>query len=76
MDLVLDGRNGLLWDSGDSRQLAKMVTDLGADRHRLAQLAFHARPSVVRRTWERVTAELLAHYASVTTAGRSVTRAS
>ena len=76
LDLVDDGGNGLLWDGDDSRRLAEMVAALRDDRHRLAQLAFHARPSVVRRTWDRVTQELVAHYESVAEAGRAVTRAS
>jgi phosphatidylinositol alpha 1,6-mannosyltransferase len=76
LDLVDEGGNGLLWDYGDSRRLAEMVAELRDDRRRLAQFAFHARPSVVRRTWDRVTQELVGHYESVTTAGRAVTRAS
>jgi phosphatidylinositol alpha 1,6-mannosyltransferase len=76
LDLVHDGRNGLLWHGGDTHELADMVGALRDDRHRLGQLAFHARPSVVRRTWERVTLELLEHYASVISARRSITRAS
>lgn len=76
LDLVADGGNGLLWDGADARELAELVSGLGADRTRLAQLAFAARPSVVRRTWERVTDELLGHYRSVTAAPRSVGRAS
>ena len=76
LDLVHDQRNGLLWRGDDTKQLAALVESLRDDRHRLARLAFQARPSVVRRTWERVTQELLDHYASVARARRSITRAS
>jgi phosphatidylinositol alpha 1,6-mannosyltransferase len=76
LDLVHDGSNGLLWRGGDTRELAALVQGMCQDRDRLAQLAFHARPSVVRRTWERVTQELVDHYASVADTRRSVTRAS
>jgi phosphatidylinositol alpha 1,6-mannosyltransferase len=76
LDLVHDGRNGLLWRGSDTRELAAMVESLRDDRTRLGQLAFHARPSVVWRTWERVTRELLDHYASVVGARHSMSRAS
>jgi phosphatidylinositol alpha 1,6-mannosyltransferase len=76
LDLVQEHRNGLLWRGTDQSELAALVAGLREDRSRLAQLAFHARPSVVRRTWPRVTTELLDHYATVMTARRSLTRAS
>lgn len=76
LDLVQDTRNGLLWRGSDTRELAGLVESLRDDRARLAQLAFHARPSVVRRTWARVTQELIDHYGSVRRERRSVGRAS
>src|SRR5262249_9164815 len=71
LDLVHDRGNRLLWRGNDTRDLAAMVDSLRDDRKRLAQLAFRARPSVVRRTWERVTGELLDHYTSVVTPRQS-----
>ena len=76
LDLVHDQRNGLLWHGDDTKQLAALVESLRDDRYQLARLAFQARPSVVRRTWERVTQELLDHYASVARTRRAITRAS
>ena len=76
LDLVHDQRNGLLWRGDDTKELAALVESLRDDRQLLARLAFQARPSVVRRTWERVTQELLDHYASVAGARRAITRAS
>lgn len=76
LDLVQDQRNGLLWRGDDTKHLAELVASLRDDRYLLARLAFQARPSVVRRTWERVTQELLDHYASVARARQAITRAS
>jgi len=76
LDLVEDGANGLLWRGTDARDLSALVEGLRDDRTRLAQLAFRARPSVVRRTWAQLTRELVEHYDSVIDARRSVRRAS
>jgi phosphatidylinositol alpha 1,6-mannosyltransferase len=76
LDLVHDRRNGLLWHGDDTKELTALVESLRADRRQLARLAFQARPSVVRRTWDRVCQELLDHYASVVRVRRSMNRAS
>jgi len=73
---VQDGHNGVLWRDSDPRHLAALVGELEADRARLARLAAQARPSVVHRTWERLTHELLGHYQAVVAARRSLHRAS
>lgn len=65
LDLVTDGHNGLLWHGADPAQLAALVARLRDDPQLLARLAFHARPSVVRRTWPRLTEELVQHYEDV-----------
>ncbi|SHH23066.1 phosphatidylinositol alpha 1,6-mannosyltransferase [Jatrophihabitans endophyticus] len=62
LDLVRHGHNGLLWTDGDPTLLAAQVVGLRDDRAALAALAARARPSVVHRTWARVTDELLGHY--------------
>ena len=76
LDLVQDGHNGVLWRDSEPRHLAALVGELEADRARLARLAAQARPSVVHRTWERLTHELLGHYQAVVAARRSLHRAS
>lgn len=62
LDLVRHGDNGLLWAGDDADVLAAQVAGLRDDRAGLARLAARARPSVVHRTWTRVTDELVAHY--------------
>lgn len=70
LDLVRHGDNGLLWAGEDAEVLAAQVAGLRDDRAGLARLAQRARPSVVHRTWGRVTDELLGHYHRVI-AGRA-----
>jgi phosphatidylinositol alpha 1,6-mannosyltransferase len=62
LDLVRHGDNGLLWAGEDPEVLRAQVIGLRDDRAGLAALAGRARPSVVHRTWSRVTDELLGHY--------------
>jgi phosphatidylinositol alpha 1,6-mannosyltransferase len=61
LDLVEDGRNGLLWHGDDPQDLAALVGRL-RDATVRADLAAQARPSVEHRTWEGVTATLVGHY--------------
>ena len=65
LDLVRHGENGLLWSGDDPDVLAAHVAALRDDPIALARMAIKARPSVVHRTWDRVTDELLSHYANV-----------
>jgi len=62
LDLVRHGENGWLWAGDDPRLLAAQIVELGHDRTRLAQVAERARPSVVWRSWGRVTDQLIGHY--------------
>jgi phosphatidylinositol alpha 1,6-mannosyltransferase len=65
LDLVRHGENGLLWAGDDPDVLAAQVAALRDDPIALARMAIKARPSVVHRTWERITDELLGHYDAV-----------
>ncbi|HZC72623.1 MAG TPA: glycosyltransferase family 1 protein [Jatrophihabitans sp.] len=76
LDLVRHGENGLLWAGDDPDVLAAQVAVLRDDPIALTRIAVKARPSVVHRTWERVTDELLSHYHAVLHARRSARRAS
>jgi phosphatidylinositol alpha 1,6-mannosyltransferase len=76
LDLVTHDSNGLLWHGDDPDVLAELIAQLRDDPARLGRLAFHARPSVVHRTWTRVTDELVAHYRSVITARQALSKAS
>lgn len=70
LDLVRHGDTGLLWAGEDPDVLAAQVASLRDDRALLAQMSARARPSVVGRTWARVTDDLLAHYGQVLRASR------
>ena len=76
LDLVRDGENGLLWRGDDPAALAALVAMLRDDPAQRTRLALHARPSVVRRTWARVTEELVGHYLGVIDARRTLSKAS
>lgn len=65
LDLVDEGRNGLLFRPGDAQDLHRVVGRLGADRGRVAHLAAAARPSVQGRSWSVIGDELLGHYEQV-----------
>jgi phosphatidylinositol alpha 1,6-mannosyltransferase len=71
LDLVRHGENGLLWAGDDPNVLAAQVCALRDDPIALARMAVKARPSVVHRTWDRVTDELLGHYSRVMQTRRS-----
>ncbi|HKC28205.1 MAG TPA: glycosyltransferase, partial [Jatrophihabitans sp.] len=62
LDLVRHRDNGLLWSGDDPGVLAAQVATLRDDPIALARMATKARPSVVHRTWDRMTDELLGHY--------------
>jgi phosphatidylinositol alpha 1,6-mannosyltransferase len=70
LDLVKHGDNGLLWAGDDPGVLAAQVAALRDDPIALARMALRTRPSVVHRTWERVTDELIGHYEHVLAARR------
>jgi phosphatidylinositol alpha 1,6-mannosyltransferase len=76
LDLVRHGENGLLWAGDDEHVLAAQVAALRDDPIGLARLAMKARPSVVHRSWERVTDELLGYYRTVLLARNSARHAS
>ncbi|MGN6608791.1 MAG: glycosyltransferase family 4 protein [Jatrophihabitans sp.] len=65
LDLVTDGRTGRFWRGDDVAHLETIVAALRDDRPTLAAMAAQARPSVVHRTWGRITDELLGHYRDV-----------
>lgn len=62
LDLVRHGENGWLWAGDDPHLLAAQIAELGEDRLALAAVAARARPSVVWRSWGRVTDQLIGHY--------------
>lgn len=62
LDLVVDGRNGLLWNPTDPTTLIDAVNDLAINNQLRLEMAGRARESVVNRTWDSVMAELEEHY--------------
>lgn len=65
LDLVDDGRNGLLFTPDDPRDLHLKIRQLSADRDRVSAFAAGARPSVAGRSWSVIGDELLGHYEAV-----------
>jgi phosphatidylinositol alpha 1,6-mannosyltransferase len=65
LDLVDDGRNGLLFTPDDARDLHLKVRQLSADRALVHEFAATARPSVAGRSWAVIGDELLEHYEQV-----------
>ena len=65
LDLVDEGRNGLLFTPGDASDLHLKVRQLAGDRQRVHEFAAAARPSVQGRTWSVIGDELLGHYEQV-----------
>jgi phosphatidylinositol alpha 1,6-mannosyltransferase len=63
LDLVEDGRTGLLYEPQDTAQLRARVGALAADPELRARYGAAARERVVGRSWASVCDELLAHYA-------------
>jgi phosphatidylinositol alpha 1,6-mannosyltransferase len=74
LDLIKHEVNGLLWAGDDPTVLAAQVAALRDDPIGLARMAVHARPSVVHRTWARVTDELLGFYDRVIETRRTARR--
>jgi phosphatidylinositol alpha 1,6-mannosyltransferase len=72
LDLVRHGENGWLWAGDDPALLAAQVAQVRDEPAERAAVRARARPSVVARTWGRVTDQLLAHYGRVV-ADRRVT---
>ena len=62
LDLVRHGENGWLWAGDDPVVLAAQVAHVRDERAERAAVRARARPSVVARTWARVTDQLLGHY--------------
>lgn len=62
LDLVTNGRNGVLWNPTDPSTLVDAVNDLAGNVRLRTELSMRARPSVVHRTWESVMSELEQHY--------------
>jgi glycosyltransferase involved in cell wall biosynthesis len=50
-DLIEDGVNGLLFDAGDARMLARQLQLLDANRELLAQLSAEGRRTAASQTW-------------------------
>jgi phosphatidylinositol alpha 1,6-mannosyltransferase len=71
LDLVRHGENGWLWAGADPAVLAAQVAAVRADRVERAAVRARTRPSVVGRTWARVTDQLIGHYARVMAARSS-----
>ncbi|WP_017589386.1 glycosyltransferase family 4 protein [Nocardiopsis ganjiahuensis] len=65
IDLVTEGRNGLLYAPDSVRELRVAVGRLAHNRQVRARMAAGARPSVAHRTWASVNAELVEHYRAV-----------
>jgi len=70
LDLVADGRTGLLFPAGDRDALRDAVAALAADPARRASYGTAARATVEGRTWAAVGDQLIGHYADVLSARR------
>lgn len=62
LDLVRHGENGWLWAGNDAAALASQVARVRDEPAERAAVRARTRPSVVGRTWARVTDQLVAHY--------------
>nr|BFE65360.1 glycosyltransferase family 1 protein [Dactylosporangium thailandense] len=69
LDLVDDGRTGLLVPPGDAPSLVSAVTELVQDHERRLAMGVAARVAVASRTWAAVGDELIRHYADVHAGG-------
>jgi phosphatidylinositol alpha 1,6-mannosyltransferase len=65
LDLVRHGVNGWLWAGDDPYLLAAQVAAVRDDPEALRVARDHARPSVVARSWSRVTDQLIGYYRRV-----------
>ncbi|WP_338682884.1 glycosyltransferase family 1 protein [Streptomyces acidiscabies] len=70
LDLVADGRTGLLFPAGDRDAVRDAVAALAADPARRASYGAAARAMVEGRTWAAVGDQLIGHYADVLAARR------
>jgi len=73
LDLIEDGRNGLLYPPQSAAELRAAVAYLVGSPERREEMGAWARASVRGRTWASVCDQLLGHYAAVLgrTAGRT-----
>jgi phosphatidylinositol alpha 1,6-mannosyltransferase len=72
LDLVRHGENGWLWAGDDPDVLAAQVAAARDDRVALEQVRARTRVSVVGRTWQRMTDQLIGHYGqAIATRGTS-----
>jgi phosphatidylinositol alpha 1,6-mannosyltransferase len=72
LDLVRHGENGWLWAGDDPDVLAAQVAAARDDRIALEQVRARTRVSVVGRTWQRMTDQLIGHYGqAIATRGTS-----
>lgn len=70
LDLVADGRTGMLYDPRDPAALRRTVAELAGDRALRGRLASEALADVAERSWERVVGQLVEeHYRQVLPAG-------
>ncbi|TDQ48828.1 glycosyltransferase family 4 protein [Actinorugispora endophytica] len=76
LDLVRDGRNGLLYAPDSVRELRLAAGRLVHNPELRARLAAAARPSVRERTWASVNDRLVEHYREVTASSDSLVRRS
>lgn len=71
LDVVHDGRTGLLWPAAEPGALVAAVRRLVDAPALRARLAAAARPSVLHRSWDVVGDQLLGHYEAVRRAARA-----
>ncbi|WP_433610445.1 glycosyltransferase family 4 protein [Dactylosporangium sp. CA-139114] len=69
LDLVDDGRTGLLVPPGDAPSVVSAVTELVQNHERRLAMGVAARVAVASRTWAAVGDELIRHYADVHAGG-------
>jgi phosphatidylinositol alpha 1,6-mannosyltransferase len=72
VDLVADGRTGLLVPPLSAEALTDAVASLVADPARRAEMARAARDLVLGRSWQAVGDELIGHYTDVLSAAYPV----
>ncbi len=65
LDLVQDGRNGMLFPPRDARAMRDAVAELAADADLRRRMGAAARQSVLGRTWDTVGDQLLDYYDQV-----------
>lgn len=65
LDLVLPGRNGVLFEPNSATSLRAAVVDVLENPLRRQAYAAHARPSVRDRSWDVIGDDLVRHYGDV-----------